>query len=134
MPGQREEAIRELVAEWLHRAKADLAVAAMTEDERIEPEILAFHAQQSAEKALKALLVQKQVEFPPVHAIGLLLNLCRKAGFQGTEVLAEAVALTRYAVTTRYPGEEEPVTRQDAREATTLALQVLSWVEARIGD
>ena len=116
MPADQEKAIGELVADWLGRARADLAVAQLTDDQRIAPEILAFHAQQAAEKALKALLVQRQVEFPHTHVIGLLLNLCRTAGYEDNETLTEAVGLTRYAVATRYPGAEEPVGRQEAGE------------------
>ena len=33
-------------------------------------------------------------------------------------------SLTRYAVTTRYPGDEEPVSHEEAKEAATLAAQV----------
>jgi HEPN domain-containing protein len=32
----------------------------------------------------------------------------------------------------RYPGEEEPVTRQEAREAAELATRVLVWVETQL--
>jgi HEPN domain-containing protein len=132
MPADREKAIGELVADWLGRARADLAVAQLTDDKRIAPEILAFHAQQAAEKALKALLVQGQVEFPHTHVIGLLLNLCRTAGCEDSEPLTEAVSLTRYAVATRYPGVEEQVGRQEAAEAAELASRVLTWVETQL--
>jgi HEPN domain-containing protein len=134
MPDERQEAIRELVVEWVRRARADLALARLTEDERIAPELLAFHAQQAAEKALKALLVQRQIEFPHTHAIGPLLNLCQAAGFEGVESLAGVASLTRYAVATRYPGEEEPVSRQEAREAAELAARALAWVERQIEE
>ncbi len=132
MVNERAEAIRELVAEWMRRGRSDLAVTRLTEDERIAPEILAFHAQQAAEKALKALLVQRQVEFPRTHVIGLLLNLCQTAGYEGAKALVDAATLTRYAVATRYPGEEEVVSRQEAQEAAGLAVQVLAWVETQI--
>jgi hypothetical protein len=33
MPDEREEAIQELVAEWMRRARSDLALARLTEDE-----------------------------------------------------------------------------------------------------
>ena len=46
------------------------------------------------EKALKALLVQHQIEFPYTHAIGPLLNLCQAAGYEGTESLGDATILT----------------------------------------
>ncbi len=132
MPDERQKAIRELVAEWMRHARSDLAVARMADVEQISPEILAFHAQQAAEKALKALLVQRQVEFPRQHVIGPLLNLCREAGYEGIEALEEAVSLTRFAVVTRYPGEEEPVSRQEALQAFGLAEIVLTWVETQL--
>jgi HEPN domain-containing protein len=132
MPNERQQAIRELVDEWMRHARSDLVLACMTENKRIAPEILAFHAQQAVEKALKALLVQHQIEFPYTHAIGPLLNLCRAAGFEGTEALGDTAILTRYAVATRYPGEEDPVSRQEAQEAADLATQVLTWVETQL--
>jgi HEPN domain-containing protein len=70
----------------------------MADDERILPEILAFHAQQAAEKAFKALLIHDQVEFPRTHVIALLVNLCGQAGYQVPEKLLDALVLTRYAV------------------------------------
>lgn len=132
MLNEQQQAIQELVTEWMRRARSDLVLAGLTEDERIAPEILVFHAQQAVEKALKALLVQRQIEYPYTHAIGPLLNLCRTAGFEGTEALGDAAILTRYAVATRYPGEEDPVSRQEAREAAELANRVLAWAEAQI--
>src|SRR5690349_3031807 len=83
MLDERAESIQALVAEWMRWARSDLTVASMSDDERIAPEILAFHAQQAAEKALKALLIRYQVEFPRTHAIGPLLNLCEASGSAG---------------------------------------------------
>ncbi|MEO7913151.1 MAG: HEPN domain-containing protein, partial [Roseiflexaceae bacterium] len=85
----RAETIQTLVAQWLGRARSYLILAGMTEDERLLPEILAFHAQQAAEKALKALLVHHQVEFPRTHVIALLINLCGQAGYQVPEELLD---------------------------------------------
>lgn len=132
MQDDRGEAINILVAHWTGRARSDLILARMADDERILPELLAFHAQQAAEKALKALLIHHQVEFPRTHVIATLLNLCERSGYQGTETLYDALALTRYAVATRYPSEEDPVTRDEAREAALIAANVLAWVEKQI--
>ena len=132
MPDEHAEVVRNLVAEWLRWAKADLQVASLTDDERIAPEIAAFHAQQAAEKILKALLVQEQIDFPRTHSIGALLALCEEAGIVGAKDLIDATSLTRYAVATRYPGEEDPVGREEAREAATLAAQVFDWGVAQI--
>jgi hypothetical protein len=62
-----------------------------------------------------------------------LLNLCKAAGYEGTDGLVEAVTLTRFAVTSRYPGEE-PVSRYEARDAAVLAMQVLTWAETHIAN
>lgn len=50
---------------WLQRARSDLAlgrVALETPDVLLED--ACFHAQQCAEKALKALLIQRETAFP----------------------------------------------------------------------
>src|SRR5512146_2506421 len=65
-----------------------------------------FHAQQCAEKYIKALLVSKGADFPKTHDILLLNNLCSDAGiFLEIDPLL-LNNLADYAVRTRYPGEE----------------------------
>jgi HEPN domain-containing protein len=127
MPDEHGDIIQQLAAQWVRWAHADMTVAALVDDERIAPEIIAFHAQQAVEKMLKALLVRRQVDFPRTHSIGALLAFCAEAGFGGAQEFTDASSLTRYAVATRYPGEEEPVTRQEAKDAVTLAAQVFVW-------
>lgn len=133
MPDDRQQAIRDLVIEWMHRARSDLALANMVADERIAPEIIAFHAQQAVEKALKALLIQRQVEFPRTHIIGMLLNASKESGYHFQSSLEEVVKLSDYAVSARYPGEMSEVTREEARAASHLASLFLAWAEKQIG-
>ena len=74
-----------------------------------------FHAQQCAEKYMKALLVSRKTGFPMTHDLLLLNNLCSNAGIF-LEIEAKLLnTLTDYAVRTRYPGEEP--TAIDAKEA-----------------
>jgi hypothetical protein len=49
MPGEHRSAVHELVLEWLRSARADLAIARMSENPEIAPDIIAFHAQQAVE-------------------------------------------------------------------------------------
>jgi HEPN domain-containing protein len=118
--------------EWLRYARADLAVCRLAlEGTEIVPEIICFHAQQCAEKSLKALLLEKNVPFPRTHVIEFLLDLLINAGIAVPNEVDEALTLTQYAVQTRYPGLWEPVTRDEAREAAALAALVLAWVESQ---
>jgi HEPN domain-containing protein len=41
---------------------------------------MCFHTQQAAEKAIKALLINRHVEFPYIHDIAQLLTLLERAG------------------------------------------------------
>ena len=70
-----EEEIRLLVAEWIKKAALDLKTAARLSTDGEFRDVVGFHAQQAAEKYLKALLTRHQVEFPKTHVIRRLLIL-----------------------------------------------------------
>ena len=76
-----EEVRREHVKQWLVRADEDFGLAKQLVLEN-SPYIhaICFHAQQAAEKYLKAFLVHSNVEFPKTHDIDKLLNLSRDCG------------------------------------------------------
>jgi len=79
----------------------------------------AYHALQCAEKYLKAFLVFHQIDFPYTHSITRLLEIC--AEIINTDELTGAEMLTSFAITTRYPGEDEEVTKEEALEAIRAA-------------
>ena len=60
---------------WLHYAHADMLVATVTLPEGGMYEQLCFHAQQAAEKAIKAVLVHLGINFPRAHNIQGLIDL-----------------------------------------------------------
>jgi hypothetical protein len=71
-----DEIRREIVAQWVARADEDLSVARHLLAEKLPYHgAIGFHAQQAAEKLLKAYLVAHQVEFPETHGLGRLLDL-----------------------------------------------------------
>jgi HEPN domain-containing protein len=119
--------------EWLNRARSNLA-RAQTKIPGVYLEDLCFDAQQAAEKAIKALLIERGVTFPYVHDLARLVTLLEQAGEEIPESVRRAAALTRFAVVTRYPGLAEPVTDAHYHEAVVLAKAVLEWVEARLRD
>ncbi len=117
--------------DWLRYAESDLDIARITQSSRILLEGLCFHAQQAAEKALKAVLIAYSIPFPRTHNITTLIDLLPQDIALLSEVEA-AASLTDYAVLMRYPGDLEPVTEEEYREAVRLAEVVVHWAERLI--
>jgi len=117
-----EEVKRELVQQWLSKAEQDLRAAKhfLAEDEPLF-EIIGFHAQQAAEKYLKALLVYHQIEFTKIHDLDKLLKLIARVDAPLAESLQDITVLTNYAVEIRYPGDHPEITLVDAQKAVVLA-------------
>lgn len=62
-------------SDWLRYARSDLALAELVPPSNVLLETLCFHAQQVAEKALKAMLLHFTSQEPPfIHDIGHLLD------------------------------------------------------------
>ena len=116
-------------SDWLRHARSDLAVAEQAASAAILYETLCYHAQQAAEKSLKAVLVHIGVEFPYTHNIARLITALQQAGADWPSDLDEAAELTEYAVWSRYPGAAAPLTEADLRQAVAVAACVLEWAE-----
>ena len=114
--------------EWLNRARSNLAMAknrvpgAYLED-------LCFQAQQAAEKAVKAVMILRNIDFPYVHNLALLLSMLEENGEDVPDTIRRAGGLTPYAVATRYPGVDQPVSEEAYRDATEIAEAVIQWAE-----
>ena len=61
-------------------------------------EDLCFEAQQAAEKAVKAVLISREVEYPYVHDLARLLSVLEDAGETVPCVVRKAEELTPYAL------------------------------------
>jgi HEPN domain-containing protein len=124
MNNLNQEVLRK-VRQWLIHADEDLRLAkhGLTLISGCPYRLIAYHAQQCVEKYLKAYLVYLRVDFPYTHNISRLLELCaEQASWTGT--IQEAKRLTSYAITTRYPGEDEEVTREEVDHALRIATEV----------
>ncbi|RJP20562.1 MAG: HEPN domain-containing protein [Candidatus Abyssobacteria bacterium SURF_5] len=122
-----------LPEEWMDHAESDLKLARLAADDcSIRREQVCFHAQQSAEKAIKAVLLSENIEFPLTHDLEELLEIAESNGIELPEVVREAGSLTPYAVATRYPGNWSEITQEDMQEAIRIAELTLAWARGRL--
>lgn len=115
---------------WLARAEGHLAVARQPKPPGAFWEDLAFHAQQAAEFALKAVYQRRGIAFRFTHSIEELGSGLEAAGELIPDEVIKAVILTRYAVHARYPGAGLPVSRTEHEAALKLATDVVDWARA----
>jgi HEPN domain-containing protein len=113
---------------WLQFAREDLDAARLyLNDHGIAPRIICWHAQQSAEKAIKAILVFNNVEFPYRHDLNLLLTLVPDS-WETKHTKLDVSELTYWATSARYPGDLADATVGDASEAVQTAAALLEAV------
>jgi len=124
VPGSAED--------WLARAKGDLAIAQAPLPDGAFYEDLCFHAQQAAEKALKAVYRLHDRKFRYTHDLEELISGLLKMGLDVPSEVVEADVLTSFAWDARYPGLSEPVSEEEYLEALQQAETVVDWAENEI--
>ena len=130
----REQVVWDFVQDWMRKAEGGLKAAEhLLALEQQDYFTVAFHAQQAAEKFLKALLVRYQISFPKTHEIQQLLELAEAADPGIRLRLASAAALTPFGIEFRYPGEQV-ADMQAARTAVQEASCVRDRVLERLHD
>ncbi len=106
-----------IVEEWIAKAEGDYATAQRELNATDSPnyDAVCFHAEQTVEKLLKALLIRLDVTPPRTHDLAeldrLLVPVCAEWSFPA----AELRFLSRAAVDFRYPGESAD--KQEAMES-----------------
>jgi HEPN domain-containing protein len=120
--------------DWLARAKSDLAFARLPLPEGAFYEELCFHAQQAAEKALKAVYQYYGWIFRYTHDLDELVTGLREKGLAVPSEIDDSIILTSFAWESRYPGLGEPVIEEEYREAIRHAKAVVDWAEKEIGQ
>jgi len=97
--------MNKLLVEWISKAEGDDAVAKREmEAKESNYDAICFHSQQMAEKYLKAFLFKNGVDFPKIHGLIELLELCFPVEPSLKEHWGALERLEDYAVTYRYPG------------------------------
>jgi len=132
MPGH--EAVAEAARGWIRRADVDVATARKVIDDRegVDPWVVAFHAQQGAEKALKAALTFEQIRSPRSHELERLATLL--SADWGLPHARELARLSRYALSGRYPGAEIDAGPEPDWDDAAHALRLAERVAASVRD
>lgn len=121
------------VAEWVLKAEGDFLTAGRELRARKAPnyDAVCFHAQQCAEKYLKAILQENGKRIPKIHFLLELLTLILE--FDGSYELlkADLDVLEDYAVRFRYPGESAE--KDEAQAAYAAAGAVRSFTREKWG-
>lgn len=121
------------IKEWLRFVEMDQNTAHhLFETMHPKPlEIICFHCQQAAEKAIKALFVLKEIEIVKIHDLGMLIKMIQtEIAFPDT-IKISAISLTKYASTFRYPQSpdfDEALTRKALADMET----VITWCKEQI--
>jgi HEPN domain-containing protein len=120
---------------WLRRAGRDLRAAAHGL-EAVPPlrDVVVFHCQQAAEKALKSMLVWFDVPFRKTHNLEELGAACIALDASLEALVARAVPLTEYAWRFRYPGELLEPSEAETIEALRTARAVYDAIVQRLPD
>jgi HEPN domain-containing protein len=125
--------MRALTREWVAKAEGDFHTARREARVRQAPnyDAVCFHCQQSAEKYLKAFLQEQRQNFPRVHNLNQLLELCLPfdAEFELQRDLLKD--LSKYAVEIRYPGDS--ANKDDARIALRTLIGVRTFMRRKLG-
>ncbi len=123
---------RDLARVLLERADDDMRlVRRVVDDADIADAIVGFHAQQAVEKAIKAVLAAREIEYAKTHALGYLIGLVEANGIDAPAAVLDAGELSPWAVDFRYETDDEPALDRQA----TLALieEIRAWAAATVG-
>lgn len=95
----------DLIQAWCEKGRRDIITAqnSLLDTKEIFSDIVCFHAQQAAEKYLKAYLVFFELDFPKTHALEDLVLLASSKDSACRNLFTVACDLSPYAVEVRYP-------------------------------
>ena len=122
-----------LTQEWVDKAEGDFASLGRELRARKGPnyDAACFHAQQCAEKYLKARLIEASISFAKTHDLLALLNLVIPIEPLWSALAPNLAALNPYGVRFRYPGDWAD--RDEAKQAMKNCRVVRNQIRQSLG-
>ena len=93
--------------------------------------VACFHAQQSAEKYLKAYLSLQNIAYPKIHDLVEIVQRCEKINAEFTFINGLCQHLNLYAVRIRY-SDELDLELRDAKKAISAATEIKEFILKKI--
>lgn len=127
------------IDDWLFFADEDLRLAEVALEEEIYHGTC-FHAQQAAEKAIKAYLLRKLGKVSKIHHLTGLLDLDFKIKKDFLELIDKVEFLDQFYIPTRYPDAfpgslpEGLPDRGDALRALECAKEIVDFVKKKLAE
>ncbi len=126
---------RKLARKLLQKADQDLTtLKKLISDDEVADEILGFHAQQAAEKILKAILAFCKIDFPYTHRLADLIDILHDNGVRIPDELDDVRYLTPFAVAFRYEFIEEDDDPLEREEILLLLDKLKMWAIEIVSD
>lgn len=119
--------MREETKKWLDKAERDIKTAQYNLEGNISDAAI-FYAQQSTEKALKALLLKKTNKFPKIHDLIKLAKLVKAP----KEIIELCSKINPSYIASRYPDQEDIYSKKESEEIIKFAIEVLKWIKKEI--
>jgi HEPN domain-containing protein len=125
--------MKPLTRECIDKAEGDFATASRELRVRKSPnyDAVCFHAQQCAEKYLKAFLQEAEIPFGKTHHLVALLELVLGLEHSWELLRPQLQSLNTYSVSVRYPGEAAD--KAMARDALRLAVAIRTEARRKLG-
>ena len=118
---------------WVNKAEHDrLNIRNNLAAQEVPWDTVCFHAQQVAEKMLKALLVVHGVQPPKIHDLVALLDECLARDALPDELRSRCLLLNAYPVVVRYPELFPEPGESEGRMAVEAAERVFSAILRRL--
>lgn len=121
-----------LTKEWIEKAEADLEVARLTLEKANESLAftICFHAQQCAEKHVKAYLTDHKIPFPRIHDMTDLMELAKPRDTEFESLRDDLLLVDQYSVDVRYPGRN--ATWDEAIQAVEACERIREFVRKKL--
>jgi HEPN domain-containing protein len=125
--------MKPLTREWVDKAEGDFATSSREIRVRKSPnyDAVCFHAQQCAEKYLKAVLQESEIPFGKTHHLIAILELTLGSDTSWELLRPQLQSLNAYSVSVRYPGEAAD--KAMAREALRLTVAIRTEARRKLG-